>query len=123
MLTKSPIRAFLATANVDKALRFYRDTLGLELIADEPYALVFDSNGVRLRVQKVQEVRPAPYTSLGWAVTDIEKAVAELSDRGIVFQIYEGFGQDDRGIMTFPNGAKVAWFKDPDGNLLSLDES
>ena len=122
MLANCQIAAFVATANPDKARDFYEKTLGLKLVADEEYAIVFDANGTTLRIQKVHEVAPIPYTALGWHVPDIEKMVAELSDRGVKFEIYEGIGQDERGIATFPNGATVAWFKDPDGNLLSLDQ-
>jgi len=116
------IAAFVATANAERSRTFYENTLGLKLVADEEYAIVFDANGITLRIQKVRDVAPSPYTSLGWHVTNIEKMVEELSGRGVSFEIYDGFGQTDQGIMTFPNGAKVAWFKDPDGNLLSLDQ-
>ena len=116
------IAAFVATANADRSRTFYENTLGLKLVSDEEYAIVFDANGITLRIQKVRDVAPIPYTALGWHVTNIEKMVEELSGRGVSFEIYDGFGQTDQGIMTFPNGAKVAWFKDPDGNLLSLDQ-
>jgi|SRR6185369_1579682 len=122
MLADFQIAAFVATANAERSRTFYENTLGLKLVADEEYAIVFDANGITLRIQKVRDVAPSPYTSLGWHVTNIEKMVEELSGRGVSFEIYDGFGQTDQGIMTFPNGAKVAWFKDPDGNLLSLDQ-
>ena len=122
MLADCQIAAFVATANAERSRAFYENTLGLKLVADEEYALVFDANGITLRIQKVRDVAPIPYTALGWHVTNIEKMVEELSGRGVSFEIYDGFGQTDQGIMTFPNGAKVAWFKDPDGNLLSLDQ-
>ena len=96
--------------------------LGLEFVSDEPYAVVFNANGTTLRIQKVAEVNPAPYTALGWHVTNIESVIAALKDRGVEFLMFEGFGQNELGIVTFPGGAKVAWFKDPDGNTLSLDE-
>jgi catechol 2,3-dioxygenase-like lactoylglutathione lyase family enzyme len=122
MLESSKIAAFVATADAEKAKKFYGDTLGITFVSDDPYALVFDANGTTLRIQKVSEVSPKPYTTLGWHVSDIEKSVSELTEKGVTFEHYEGFGQDENGIMTFPNGAKVAWFKDPDGNLLSLDQ-
>jgi catechol 2,3-dioxygenase-like lactoylglutathione lyase family enzyme len=122
MLADCQIAAFVATANAERSRAFYENTLGLKLVADEEYAIVFDANGITLRIQKVRDVAPIPYTALGWHVTNIEKMVEELSGRGVSFEIYDGFGQSDQGIMTFPNGAKVAWFKDPDGNLLSLDQ-
>ena len=122
MLANCQLAAFVATADSERSRIFYENTLGLKLVSDEEYAIVFDANGITLRIQKVRDVAPIPYTALGWHVTDIEKLVEELSGRGVSFEIYDGFGQTDQGVMTFPNGAKVAWFKDPDGNLLSLDQ-
>ena len=113
---------FVASADPARAKEFYEKTLGLNFISDEQYALVFDANGTTLRIQKVREVIVAPYTALGWHVRDIAAVVRELTERGVEFIRVDGFGQDELGIVTFPGGAKVAWFKDPDGNTLSLDE-
>lgn len=123
MLDGSRIVAFAATADAEKARPFYQETLGLTLVADDQFALVFDANGVTLRVSKVREIAPAPYTILGWHVADIRASMAELTERGVVFQIYDGFGQDATGVMTFPGGTMVAWFLDPDGNNLSLTQT
>src|SRR4051794_6638289 len=122
LLHTAPIMAFVATQEPARALAFYRDSLGLPLSADEPYALVFDAHGTMLRVSKVEEVVAAPYTVLGWQVDDIQAAVKGLAKRGIQFERYEGLTQDRAGIWTSPSGAKVAWFKDPDGNVLSLTQ-
>ncbi|MEP6849404.1 MAG: VOC family protein [Acidobacteriota bacterium] len=122
MLADCQIAAFVATADSERSRDFYENTLGLKLVSDEEYAIVFDAKGITLRIQKVRDVEPRPYTTLGWHVDDIDAAVDELSGRGVSFEIYDGFGQTAQGIMTFPGGAKVAWFKDPDGNLLSLDQ-
>ena len=122
MLHAAPLVAFAATADPARALAFYRDTLGLPLTADEPFALVFDAHGTMLRVQKVEEVRAAPYTVLGWRVADIRAAVKELARRGVRFERYEGMGQDRSGVWQSPGGARVAWFKDPDGNVQSLTQ-
>jgi len=122
MLANAKIGAFVATADSAKARDFYENILGLEFVSDEPYALVFNANGTTLRIQKVREVIVAPYTEIGWHVTDIASVVTKLKERGVDFVLVEGFGQDELGIVTFPGGAKVAWFKDPDGNTLSLDE-
>ena len=122
MLANAKIGSFIATADPVKAREFYENVLGLEFVSDEPYALVFNSNGTTLRVQKVGRVVIAPYTAIGWHVTDISKVISELKERGVEFIFFDGFGQDEQGIVTFPGGAKVAWFKDPDGNTLSLDE-
>ena len=122
MLTNARIGSFVATADAAKAREFYENILGLEFVSDEPYAVVFNSNGTTLRIQKVTEVVVAPYTAIGWHVTDISSVITGLKERGVDFIHIDGFGQDELGIVTFPGGAKVAWFKDPDGNTLSLDE-
>jgi catechol 2,3-dioxygenase-like lactoylglutathione lyase family enzyme len=122
MLGSSPIMAFVSTKDPARAKTFYQDVLGLNFVADEPYALVFEANGTMLRVSKVREINPAPYTILGWKVTDISTTIGELTARGVTFERFAGFPQDELGVMTFPEGAKVAWFKDPDGNMLSLTQ-
>jgi catechol 2,3-dioxygenase-like lactoylglutathione lyase family enzyme len=115
--------AFVASADSERALHFYRDLLGLRLIADEPYAVVFDLAGVPLRIQKVPQHQPLPYTALGWQVTAIDQVVAALSAKGVRFERYDGMEQNPAGIWRSPSGAQVAWFKDPDGNLLSLTQA
>jgi catechol 2,3-dioxygenase-like lactoylglutathione lyase family enzyme len=123
LLDSSPIMAFSATTDADRAKAFYRDQLGLRLVSDEPYALVFDAAGTMLRVQRVKEIRGAQYTTLGWQVPDIAAKVEELGKAGVQFQHYGMPGQDEKGIWTPPGStAKVAWFKDPDGNILSLTQ-
>lgn len=122
MLNKTKLIAFSATQNAETSKQFYEQTLGLKLIADEPFALVFDANGTMLRVQKVEKLQPQPFTTLGWDVADIEAAMAQLAEKGVQFEQFPGLPLDDDGIMTFADGAKVAWFKDPDGNLLSLTQ-
>jgi catechol 2,3-dioxygenase-like lactoylglutathione lyase family enzyme len=117
----SPV-AFVATTDSERALRFYRDVLGLRLIADDPFALVFDLAGVPLRIQKVQQHTPLPFTSLGWQVDSIDRVVSVLSGKGVRFERYDGIDQTPAGIWRSPSGAQVAWFKDPDGNLLSLTQ-
>ena len=122
MLTRSKLIGFAATANPAQAKEFYGDRLGLPLAEDGPFALVFDANGTMLRVQKVESVSPAPYTTLGWEVEDIRAAITELTARRVRFERFEGLAQDDLGIWTTPDGSRVAWFRDPDGNTLSLTE-
>ena len=122
MLGSCDIVAFLATSDTARAKEFFVNKLGLEFESEDPYAVVFNANGTTLRVQKTDEVEPRQGTVLGWHVPDIVAAVKDLNRAGIEFERYEGFGQDEYGIMTFPGGARVAWFKDPDGNLLSLDQ-
>lgn len=114
---------FLATANAEAARAFYADALGLELQADEPYALVYQLAGVELRLSKVPVHTPLPFTVLDWQVSDIQAAHAQLAASGIAFSIFDGMDQDETGIWTSPDGgAKILWFKDPDGNVLSVSE-
>jgi catechol 2,3-dioxygenase-like lactoylglutathione lyase family enzyme len=122
MLGDCEVMAFVPTAQPDRAKSFYRDTLGLELLEDSPFALVFRAGRTMLRVQKVREFTPLPFTALGWRVREIRAAVQALSGRQVSFERYEGMNQDALGICLAPGGARVAWFKDPDGNTLSLTE-
>ncbi|MDR3741095.1 MAG: VOC family protein [Terracidiphilus sp.] len=113
---------FLLTARPEAAVEFYRDALGLRFVRDDGFALVFDLNGVMLRIAKVKEHAPLPSTVLGWESHDIGADVRALAAKGVRFEIYEGMRQDALGICTFPGGDKVVWFKDPDGNVLSLSQ-
>jgi catechol 2,3-dioxygenase-like lactoylglutathione lyase family enzyme len=108
------------TVNPDAAVPFYRDTLGFTYLRDDGFALVFDMNGVMLRIGKASKLTPAPNTVLGWETADINSAVDALKQKGVTFERYPNMGQDERGICTFPGGDQVAWFKDPDGNVLSI---
>lgn len=117
----SPI-LFSATSDPDKARAFYEQIMGFALVDENPFSLEFDAEGTMLRVQKTQEFTPLPFTLLGWRVDDIAAKVDELVARGAVFEKFDFMEQDERGIWTAPDGAKVAWFKDPDGNTLSLSE-
>lgn len=119
----SELIAFLGATDPDRATTFYRDTLGLNLVPTEsPSALVFETGQTTLRISIVDEVRPASYTVLGWSVDDIDSAVRSLSSNGVSFDRIPGMDQDDRGIWTAPDGTKVAWFRDPDDNVLSVTE-
>lgn len=122
-LSKYNIIGFVTIVNVARAKGFYRDTLGLRLVSEEPpYALVFDANGIMLRLGMAEELPPVPGTVLGWQVPDASATVTELEQAGIRFERYDYLKQDAQGIWTTPTGAKVAWFKDPDGNILSISE-
>jgi catechol 2,3-dioxygenase-like lactoylglutathione lyase family enzyme len=121
MLGSANVTAFISTSDPGKTRAFYEGVLGLQLVADEPYALVFDANGTMLRAQKVQNVVVVPYTVLGWTVRDIAETVRGLGDRGVTFERYDGMGQDELGVWR-SGVAKVAWFKDPEGHLLSLTQ-
>jgi catechol 2,3-dioxygenase-like lactoylglutathione lyase family enzyme len=122
-LGKYNIIGFVSIVDVSRAKSFYRDTLGLRLVMEEPpFALVFDANGIMLRLGMAKEIAPAHGTVLGWQVPEITATVKDLSQAGVSFERYEGMDQDELSIWTSPTGAKVAWFKDPDGNTLSISE-
>lgn len=122
MLASSDVIVFLATADASRARAFYESMLGLRLVADETFALVFDANGVMVRIAKVAALTPATHAVLGWSVADIVAAVAALGARGVTFERFPGLTQDPLGIWSSPDGAQVAWFKDPDGNVLSVTQ-
>src|SRR5258705_5253700 len=113
---------FLATANAERSRAFYEQVLGLTFVSDEPPALGFQVGHSMLRIQKVQQVHTAPYTVLGWDVSDIRGTVRRLSEAGVVFERFEGMNQDSDGIWQAPSGALVAWFRDPDGHVLSMTQ-
>ncbi len=123
-LASGRIVAFVPTTDPAKARAFYELVLGLRLIEDEkPFALVFDANGTMIRVTTVQEHHPQPFTVLGWDVASIESTVRQLTAAGVVFLRYPGVNESDPlGIWSSPNGARVAWFHDPDRNVLSLTQ-
>lgn len=122
-LADQSLIGFIAASDPERAKKFYHDTLGLPLVSEElPFALVFDAHGTMLRVSIVQKVVPAGYTVLGWQVWDIAAAAKTLSETGVRFERYPGMAQDELGIWASPGGAKVAWFKDPDGNTLSISQ-
>ena len=122
VLATSALIAFVATAAPERAKAFYRDVLGLPLRSDEEYALVFDANGRMLRVAKVEALTPLDRTVVGWQVEDIESVARHLGERGVQFERYGWMDQDDLGIWTTQDGSRVAWFRDPDGNVLSLTQ-
>ncbi len=123
LLESAAIMAFSATANPERAKAFYRDQLCLRLISDERFELVFEAGGTMLHVQKVHHIRPSLNPVVGWQVPDIEAQVDELTASGVQFERYVAAGQDDRGIWSPPGSStKVAHFKDPDGNILSLTQ-
>ena len=123
MLRSAAVTAFLATVDPGRARAFYRDTLGLPLVSEDDFALVFDTHGAPLRVQKVANLTPQPFTALGWQVSSIGQVVRQLRQRGVMFERYPFLEQDDDGVWLAPSGTRVAWFKDPDGNILSISQS
>ena len=122
-LAACPLIAFVPNTQPARARDFYQRTLGLRLTEDTPFALVFDANGVMLRVTLVQQHTPAPFTVLGWQVADIESTVATLTRVGVVFLRYPGMNDSGPSpVWISPAGAKIAWFHDPDRNVLSLTQ-
>ncbi|MGH7864591.1 MAG: VOC family protein [Candidatus Binataceae bacterium] len=122
MLGDFEVMAFVATTQPERAKTFFADVLGLQLLDDSPFALVFRTGRTMLRVQKVREFTPLPFTAVGWIVPDIIAAIEKLRMRNVSFERYPGLKQDDAGIWTTPDGHQVCWFKDPDGNTLSLTQ-
>jgi catechol 2,3-dioxygenase-like lactoylglutathione lyase family enzyme len=117
------IVAFVPTRDREKARAFYGGLLGLHFVKDDGFAAVMDANGTMLRIGTVPaDFKPAQFTILGWRVADIEQTVAALQSKGVQFERFGFFKQDELGIWIAPNGDKVAWFKDPDGNVLSVSQ-
>ena len=119
-MTGGRLVAFVATADPTRALAFYRDTLGLTLIEDTTSAIVFEGGGGTLRVAKVTSFVPQPFTVAGWEVANLNARMRDLASRGVDFVRFDGLEQDAEGVWTAPGGAQIAWFRDADGNLLSL---
>ena len=122
MLGSTNIIAFIPTRDSNQARAFYEGTLGLRFVKDDGFALVFDANGIMVRIAKAPEFKPLQFTILGWQVSNIEKMAADLQKKGVHFERFGFFEQDELGIWTAPSGDKVAWFKDPDGNMLSISQ-
>jgi catechol 2,3-dioxygenase-like lactoylglutathione lyase family enzyme len=122
MVASSAVIAFVAATDLDRAREFYQGVLGLALTEQNGFAAVFDAHGTMLRVTAVEQVAPAGYTVLGWRVDDIDATVDALTEAGVAFARYEGMLQAANGVWATPGGDKVAWFRDPDGNTLSLTE-
>jgi catechol 2,3-dioxygenase-like lactoylglutathione lyase family enzyme len=122
MLGKHELVAFLATRDAARARAFYEGILGLPLVEESAFALVFDAGGTTLRIQKVDDLRPHPFTALGWQVPRIDEVAEELAKKKVALERFPGMDQDARGIWRSPGGARVAWFKDPDGNTLSITQ-
>jgi catechol 2,3-dioxygenase-like lactoylglutathione lyase family enzyme len=121
-LDGSTLIAFVPTTDLPRARAFYAETLGLPVTDESPFACVFDAGGTMLRLTPVRKLSRTRYTVLGWKVADIATTVATLGAAGVAFVHYRGMDLDDAGIWTAPSGDRVAWFEDPDGNMLSLTQ-
>ncbi len=122
MLADKKIVALVPITDAARAKAFYSEKLGLRFVSEDPFALVFDANGNMLRLTKMKEFTPQRFSILGWEVADIEAAVRQLTAAGVTFERYGFFKQDELGIWTAPDGTKVAWFLDPDGNNLGISQ-
>jgi catechol 2,3-dioxygenase-like lactoylglutathione lyase family enzyme len=123
MLAKHKIVALVPITDGERARAFYVDKLELRFVSDDGFAIVIDANGNIVRLTKMKEVKPQPFTVVGWEVEDIAAEIRDLRAAGVTFELFHDFmKQDDLGVWTAPDGTKVAWFKDPDGNILSLSQ-
>ncbi len=122
MLASKNMMGFVITTDYDKARAFYEGKLGFEFVSVDQFALVVRAGKTAIRISKLKDFKPAQFTVLGWEVDDIEGMVAWLTKRGITFEKYPFIQDKERGIWTTPDGSKVAWFKDPDGNVLSVSQ-
>ena len=120
MLTHSKLQSIIWTSRIAEAETFYRDVLGLNLRTRSDGALVFDVGGGDLRVAPVPSTVPSEHTVMGFAVGDVDSVIAALSSRGVIFERFAGFPHAENGTVISPDGARVAWFRDPDGNILSV---
>jgi catechol 2,3-dioxygenase-like lactoylglutathione lyase family enzyme len=121
-LDGSSLIAFVPTMDLRRARAFYSETLGLPVTDESPFACVFDASGTTLRLTPVRKLSRTRYTVLGWKVADIVATVVALGAAGVAFVRYRGMDLDEAGIWTAPSGDRVAWFQDPDGNMLSLTQ-
>ena len=114
--------AFVPTADLDRAHAFYGGVLGLERVESSSFAHVYDAGGTALRVTRVESPTGAAHTVLGWRVENLEQTMSELRERGVKFLFYQRMEQDENAVWTSPSGSRIAWFSDPDGNTLSLQQ-
>jgi catechol 2,3-dioxygenase-like lactoylglutathione lyase family enzyme len=122
MLASGKLVGFVPTKDSRKAREFYEGKLGFQFVSDDQFALVMQAGKSTIRIAKVKDFTPAQYTVMGWEVADVEAMVKWLNGRGVTFEKYPFVKDQESGIWTTPNGDKVAWFKDPDGNVLSLSQ-
>jgi catechol 2,3-dioxygenase-like lactoylglutathione lyase family enzyme len=122
VLGDADLAAFVGSRDLDEAGRFYGEVLGFRLLESSEFARVYDANGTQLWVTLVERAVEAPYTVLGWRVVEIAATIGALGEAGVIFERYEGMTQDDDGVWIAPGGSRWAWFADPDGNVLSLQQ-
>lgn len=122
MLDSGKMVGFVPTEDYDRARLFYEKKLGFQFVSLDQYALVLSTGKNTIRISKANNLTPAKYTVLGWEVDNIEAVVSWLRQRGVVFADYPFIQDRELLIWSTPNGDKVAWFNDPDGNVLSVSQ-
>ena len=120
MLGNAKVQAMVGTGKADIARAFYGDTLGMKLKREDNFAMIFEVGDRELRVNRVPAVVPSTYAVLGFHVTDITAIATGLEAKGVMMERFPFLPGDANGVWTAPDGTKVAWFRDPDGNLLSI---
>jgi len=122
MLAKSKLIGFVQTTDYEKARAFYEGKLAFAFVSLDQFALVMRAGAHMIRIVKVPKFTPVQGTILGWEVDDVPSAAAWLVEKGVAMEKYPFVQDKETGIWTTPNGDKVAWFKDPDGNILSISQ-
>lgn len=122
MLQEPKITALLPTTNPEQSKEFFKNTLGLKLVSEDPYGIEFEGLGSNLRISVVPKFTPHQFAVLGFKIEEINFQVKALTDNGVKFEKYKALNQNELGVWISPGKAKIAWFKDPDGNLLSLTQ-
>jgi len=122
MLHEGRLTGFLITADYASARDFYEGQLGFEFVSQDQWALVVRAGVNQIRIIRSADFTPLRSTVLGWEVDDVEAAVRWLASRGVETEKYPFVQDKELGIWSTPDGSKVAWFKDPDGNVLSVSQ-
>jgi catechol 2,3-dioxygenase-like lactoylglutathione lyase family enzyme len=120
MLGRAPYVGFIPVSGISSIREFYVKTLGLTFVHEDDFALVVDAHGTTIRITPVPDFAPQPFTIAGWSSEDVVSTVARMREAGVVFQLFDGLDQDELGIWHAPGGDLVAWFRDPEGNVLSI---
>ena len=122
MLATAKMVGFFLIKDYEKSKAFFETKLGFKFISLDQFALVMSTGGHNIRIVKVPNFTPLQSTVLGWDVADIQAVVIWLKQQGVTCEKYPFVQDQDLGIWSAPGGAKVAWFKDPDGNVLSVSQ-